>query len=145
LEVLKMATKTLQLAIQSAVDGVRTVVDAIKSTTDSTATKVNAIDVKVGSLLDGRVVKSVQRGTSLMTSNNGGSNALMSVSAVISPVNMSKSKVESTFHFPLGPYSFEYHLSNTLVSSTSIKFQMYMLAPASAYQAHISWQIIEFY
>ncbi|MEK5330247.1 hypothetical protein [Lysinibacillus sp. FSL W8-0992] len=63
MEVLRLATKTLQLAIQTAIDGVRSVVDGIKTTTDSTKVAVDATKANVDTLLAGRVVKSVQRGS----------------------------------------------------------------------------------
>lgn len=50
MEVLKIATKALQLAIQTTVDGVRTVVDSIKTTTDAIKVKVDTVDTRTNTI-----------------------------------------------------------------------------------------------
>lgn len=133
MEVLKIATKTLQLAIQAAVAAVKSVVDAIKITTDAikikvdtTANKVDAMEVKVGSLLDGRVVKSVQRGTASTQSD-------AAINVVIASVNPSKSFLELT-----GNTSGSAAIKGKLISNTMIS--IYGGAYITA-----EWQVIEFY
>lgn len=133
MEILKIATQTLQLAIQTAVAGVKSVVDAIKTTTDATkikvdttANKVDAIDVKVGSLFDGRVVKSIQRGAVSTESENN-------VNIKIASINIGKSVLLAN-----GTTNGSSYVKSRIVDSTTIN--LYGGAYMSA-----EWQVIEFY
>lgn len=140
-----MATKTLQLAIQSAVDGVKTVVDAIKTTTDSTkvkvdstATKVEEIDIKVGTLLEGRVVKSVQRGAVKISTAT-------SFSITLAKINPAKAHVE-LYGIALTSASNDFPPYVNSLSETQL-----VIKPSATVDVNftnnivLSWEVIEFY
>lgn len=143
MEVLKVATKTLQLAIQTAVNGVKTVVDAIKlvvdatkTKVDTTATKVDTIDNKVGTLLDGRVVKSVQRGITT------GTGAAANKTVPISAVNIDKCYIDI-----VGAANNNVNAEIVLISLTSTTLTIGSSVNGNTWQtdARASWQVIEFY
>lgn len=122
----------VQTLIKTAVDTIKTVVDSIKTKVDTTATKVDAIDVKVGTLLDGRVVKSIQRGTMLVAANP-------SYDVTLSPVNTSKTLVFYTLHSKSTTIG-AYYVTAFLQSSTMLRF-----VKENSEHVTLSWQVIEFY
>jgi len=153
MNIIDLATKSMQTAIKAVVDGIKTTtdttktsVDNIQSNTNTMNSNINTLNANVGTLLNGRVVKSVQRGTRIMTSHN--LSAPVEEWVTISPVAMNKSLVFATFDFPRGGASDQfYELSSSIEATNALKFRMYMWNPPSGttYTAQISWQVIEFY
>ena len=50
MNIIDLATKTMQTAIKTVVDAIKVVVDAIKTTTDATKTKVDTIDTRTNTI-----------------------------------------------------------------------------------------------
>lgn len=153
MNIIDLATKSMQTAIKAVVDGIKTTtdttktsVDNIQSNTNTMNSNINTLNANVGALLNGRVVKSVQRGTRIMSSHN--ISAPVEEWVTISPVAMNKSLVIATFDFPTGGASDQFfELSSSIEATNALKFRMYMWNPPSGtvYTAQISWQVIEFY
>ena len=142
MEVLKVATKTLQLAIQTVVNATKAVVDATKIKVDDIDTRttiiktnVDTINTNVGELMNGRVVKSVQRGLFQMSSGTQG--------VTISAVNLSKCQITFNGFFTATGTSYvpSYQVYLGAVTSTQLSF-ICMYLPNNTY---INWQVVEFY
>jgi len=147
MNIIDLATKTMQATINAAVSGIRSVVDAIKTTTDATKTTVDTIDSRIGSqtssassstsanahaklnYLTSRmptgVVKSVQRGT-------------FAPSHVTTPVEVTISSVNINKAFVYANNKGDRNVTGRLTSSTKITFDIGSLGEHD-------WQVIEFY
>ncbi|MCS1392965.1 hypothetical protein NXZ77_15415 [Lysinibacillus boronitolerans] len=151
MNIIDLATKTMQTAIKAVVDGIKTTtdttktsVDNIQSNTNTMNSNINTLNANVGALLNGRVVKSVQRGTRIMTSHSG--STPVEALVTISPVAMNKSLVFASFDFPGGGASGQFFELSSLIEATNVlKFRMYMYSSGTTYTAQISWQVVEFY
>lgn len=139
MNIIDLATKTMQTAIRSTVDAIKTVVDGTKTKVDTIDartntmnTNINTINTNVGTLINGRVVKSVQRGV------RAGSG-----STTISTVNPSKCMVlingfsgEDGF----GKYALPY-----VLELTSTKLTIAVSGKGTSAEFSNSWEVIEFY
>ncbi|MEK5331570.1 hypothetical protein [Lysinibacillus sp. FSL W8-0992] len=138
MEVLKIATKTLQLAIQSAVEGVKNVVDAIKTKVDTIDTRtttmntnINNINTNVGSLVNGRVVKSVQRGRF----HSAPISQQQVYAVALSTINASKSM-------------YDINISDNIfveIGLTNNSLTIKNVSSTSTITVIANWQVIEFY
>ncbi|MFJ7916715.1 MULTISPECIES: hypothetical protein [unclassified Lysinibacillus] len=129
---IKQNTETIKTTTNST----KIVVDNTKTTVDSTKTKVDAIDTRtstmntnINTLLNGRVVKSVQRGTTLMP--QGGN----SVTINFSSVDIGKCSVDFKGTEVIYVSSFT---STSMKLSVSNEGTMY--APT-----YLSWEVTEYY
>ena len=102
--------------------------------TTTRAGKIDSIDTNVGTLMNGRVIKSIQRGVAIAPSST------TEISVAFSEVNISKSMVILNGMFGSSASA------APLLSSFSTNFMV--LTPSisgisSSYK--VSWQVIEFY
>lgn len=87
MNIIDLATKTMQVTILAAVNGIKTVVDTINNRTATIENKIGDIGTNIGTLMQGRTVKSVQRGISNFVGNT---TADVTVVINISAINPSK-------------------------------------------------------
>lgn len=138
MNIIDLATKTLQTAIKSVVDAIKTVVDSTKTKVESIdtrtttiSTNVNTANTNLNTLLAGRVVKSVQRGLITTTTNTTGytvnlatikpEKSSVSLQGYANPSNSSLPTVDSLT-------SNQLVINGSLVTSTKIY-----------------WEVVEFY
>lgn len=122
----------MQSAIKTVVDAIKVTTDNTKIIVDSTATKVDSIDVKVGTLLDGRVVKSVQRGEVSISS-------VTTVDVTIAPVNLNKSLLIISNSHTSGAGG-AVLVRGQLIDQNTIKLTM-----GGTSAVVVCWQVVEFY
>lgn len=148
MNIVDLATKTLQLAIETAVTRVKTVVDGIKTVADATKTKVDTIDTRtttmdtnintantsLSTLLAGRVIKNVQRGTYQLDAS------ATSGDAAISAVDLSKSIVIINQKNAVGANNGDQAMCE-FATSTTLRFSKSDVDQV----AIIYWQVIEYY
>lgn len=157
MNIIDLATKTMQTAIKGVIDAIKVKVDTIdtrttttntsvntvntnlasaKAVIDNTKTQVDAIDIKVGTLLNGRIVKSIQTG--LFTLNAS------SLSATITPIDKSKSFLTLTYNVTdLSTSPFPNVPRGKIASNSELQF--FRATSGNSYPTLIEWQVIEFY
>ena len=145
MNIIDLATKTMQTAIKGVVDAIKTVVDLTKVKVDTIDTNVEAVKTTVDStktsidtLLNGRTVKNVQRGEISLTS------AQTLVNVPISKINPDKSIVISSATSQVqstGGISGVKCILNA--EGTVIKINAIGISSGSTVLA--AWEVIEFY
>lgn len=109
--------------------------------TTARAGKIDTIDINVGSLVNGRVVKSVQRG---ITATPSGTQSSAATVVNISAINISKSIIMvEPFGFRddyQNTVSYQWASSGTILNSSQIKLYSTLNAAIN-----VVWQVIEFY
>lgn len=129
MNIIDLATKTMQTAIKG-------VVDSIKTVTDATKVKVDSIEANVNTLVNGRVVKSVQKGSVYIAST-----ALTTHTATFSAINENKAIV--IVNGSKTSAGTETTITLKSLSSTSLTVEAGNHGGTG--NISCSWQIIEYY
>lgn len=109
--------------------------------TTARAGKIDTIDTNVGTLMNGRVIKSVQKGVTVISMNQ----SAVTHNIPISPVNLNKAFVSfPTSVWRTGSNTYSGTLFCSLSSSTNVEIK----SVGNTYiggDINLSWQVIEFY
>ncbi|MDM5250320.1 hypothetical protein [Lysinibacillus sp. G4S2] len=132
MNIIDLATKTMQTAI-------KTVVDTINNRTAGTDSTVNSINTKVDSLINGRAVKSVQRGVLSLPHTS----EVKTFTATINSINPAKASVTIDYGGSVAGSSSVYapYIENVTATSITIGFPNSYIYGGTK----ISWQVVEFY
>lgn len=153
MNIIDLATKTMQTAIKTVVDNIKvttdttkTKVDTVDARTASMKTIVDAINANVGTLINGKVVKSVQRGSKILYSSMGTVGANITDFVTISPVDTNKSLVSANFNLPQGGITGGlYNLSCNMTNSNTLQLKTFHYSNNGGLPLEVQWQVIEFY
>ncbi|MGE6513383.1 hypothetical protein [Lysinibacillus sphaericus] len=131
--------KATQTAIKTVVDSTKNTVDTINNRTAGTDNTVNLIHSKVDTIINGRAVKSVQRGV-MTTPNNS---ELKIFTATINSINPAKALVTIDYGGTTSGSSPAYsaYIENVSATSITIGFPYSYTYGGTK----ISWQVVEFY
>lgn len=129
----------VETPISDVLDELKTLINAVDDNVDGVSGKVDIIDGNVDLLLQGRIVKSVQRGEIDTSVSYGNSYATTSIN--ISPIDLAKSVafVDANTNTDYARYS-----GSTLSNDALL---LKVLATNNTGKATLkgSWQVIEFY
>lgn len=128
-----------QQEIKTAVNGIKTTNDTINNRTAGTDNTINSINTKMDTIINGRAVKSVQRGVLIAPPNT----EIKTLIATINSINPAKALVTIDYSGTTAGSSAAYSACIENVSATSITVGF----PYSVWMGgtRVSWQVVEFY
>ena len=145
MNILDLATETFQKTIKTVVDAIKGTVDGTKNTVDAinnrtaiTDSTVNSINKKVDTIINGRAVKSVQRGVLIAPQTQ-----VKTLTATINSINPAKALVTIEYCGLTSGSSAAYTPCIENVSATSITIGFPYLI--TLWGDKVSWQVVEFY